>query len=149
MLLRTTNVLSPSGKVTGRMQMTVLAASSGGSAIGGLIVIGILWIVPIFVGRRIGDRKGRNGWVWGLLLGWIGVIVVAVLPRRAAGAATASQPGPGAGASAAAGLSVAATALTRPGLSGLMKRCPECDEQVRSEARLCRFCGYRFDPEPT
>lgn len=26
-----------------------------------------------------------------------------------------------------------------------LKKCPECAEQVRAEARRCRFCGYRFD----
>jgi Uncharacterised protein family UPF0547 len=32
-------------------------------------------------------------------------------------------------------------AMTDP----LTKRCPECAEDVRSEALKCRFCGYRFD----
>ena len=27
------------------------------------------------------------------------------------------------------------------------KQCPECAEQVRAAARVCRFCGYRFDEE--
>jgi hypothetical protein len=26
-----------------------------------------------------------------------------------------------------------------------LKKCPDCAEAVRAEARVCRFCGYRFD----
>src|SRR5579862_7333803 len=26
------------------------------------------------------------------------------------------------------------------------KRCPDCAEDVRAEARRCRFCGYSFEP---
>lgn len=29
-----------------------------------------------------------------------------------------------------------------------LKRCPDCAEQVRKEARKCRFCGYFFAVEP-
>ena len=29
-----------------------------------------------------------------------------------------------------------------------MKRCPDCTETVRSEARKCQFCGLRFDAPP-
>jgi hypothetical protein len=28
------------------------------------------------------------------------------------------------------------------------KTCPECAETVRTRARSCRFCGYRFSAEP-
>lgn len=28
----------------------------------------------------IGGPKGRYGWIWGLFLGWLGVIIVALLP---------------------------------------------------------------------
>jgi hypothetical protein len=28
------------------------------------------------------------------------------------------------------------------------KRCPECSERVRAEARVCRFCGSRFARVP-
>lgn len=27
--------------------------------------------------------------------------------------------------------------------------CPECAEELRAAARVCRFCGYRFDGEQT
>jgi hypothetical protein len=26
------------------------------------------------------------------------------------------------------------------------KRCPDCAELVQSAARICRFCGYEFEP---
>ena len=40
----------------------------------------VFWVVlPAIVGQVVGNRKNRAGWVWGLLLGWIGVAIVAVL----------------------------------------------------------------------
>jgi len=45
----------------------------------GLVLLLIMWIVPIFVGHKIGSQKDRAGWAWGLLLGWLGVIIVACL----------------------------------------------------------------------
>ena len=29
--------------------------------------------------------------------------------------------------------------------TALMRRCPECAEQIQAAARVCRFCGARFD----
>jgi hypothetical protein len=50
-----------------------------------VVWIGIIWIVPIVVSYRIGVRKNRVGWLWGLLLGWLGVIILALLsPKRPA-----------------------------------------------------------------
>jgi hypothetical protein len=39
----------------------------------------ILWVIPIFVGISIGRSKGRAGWAYGLFLGWIGVLILALL----------------------------------------------------------------------
>jgi hypothetical protein len=50
-----------------------------------IIVLLLFWAAPVFVGHKIGSPKGRSGWVWGLALGWIGVIIVACLgPKRGA-----------------------------------------------------------------
>ena len=29
-----------------------------------------------------------------------------------------------------------------------MKKCPQCAEIVKREARVCKFCGYKFYPKP-
>jgi len=40
----------------------------------------IFWLAPIAVGTAIGRGKHRAGWAWGLLLGWLGVIILVILP---------------------------------------------------------------------
>jgi len=39
----------------------------------------VLWIVPIFVARAQGRSKNRTGWLYGFFLGWIGVLILALL----------------------------------------------------------------------
>ena len=29
------------------------------------------------------------------------------------------------------------------------RKCPDCAEQIASDAKVCRFCGYRLAPPPT
>jgi hypothetical protein len=47
-----------------------------------LIFIAVFWVAPVFVGLMIGQPKKRAGWAWGLLLGWLGVIIVACLSEK-------------------------------------------------------------------
>jgi Protein of unknown function (DUF2510) len=58
----------------------------------------IFWVAPVFVGHKIGAPKNRAGWAWGLLLGWLGVVIVGCLgPGTATGHQsfhlTSSAPG--------------------------------------------------------
>ena len=41
----------------------------------------ILWGVAIYVAGQIGKKKNRMGYVWGIMLGWIGVLAVLLLPE--------------------------------------------------------------------
>lgn len=45
-----------------------------------LVLVVVVWVIPILVARSIGNAKNREGLLWGLLLGWIGVVIVALLP---------------------------------------------------------------------
>ena len=49
---------------------------------GRLVFIGIFWIAPFFVAYNIGKSKHRRGWIYALLGGWIGVIILACQSRR-------------------------------------------------------------------
>lgn len=37
----------------------------------------IFWAAPIAVAGQIGVKRNRAGWVYGLCLGWLGVLIVA------------------------------------------------------------------------
>jgi hypothetical protein len=52
-----------------------------------LFLVTIIWLLPIYISQQIGQSKNRVGWPWGLLLGWLGVIVIALLPKREPGTA--------------------------------------------------------------
>jgi len=103
-----------------------------------LIFIAIFWIVPIFVGHAIGKPKRRHGGWWGALLGWLGVIAVALLPAKA--------PPPR--------LTLADLERKRGTLSkrryeelrgelladATHRECPHCKESMRRDASVCPHC---------
>lgn len=59
--------------------------TSGQAALGVLVFIGLACILCAFIGKAIGVSKGMPwaGFFLGLLLGPIGLIIIAVLPRTA------------------------------------------------------------------
>jgi hypothetical protein len=102
-----------------------------------LILIAIFWVLPIFVGSAIGKPKNRSGGWWGFFLGWLGVIIVAVLPPRP-------------------GLTLEELELKKSKdvisqkyydqkkaeLLGARthRECPHCKEQMRRDASVCPHC---------
>jgi hypothetical protein len=49
-----------------------------------LILVLVLWVVPIVLTTKLGKQKGRDSAVlYGVALGWIGVLVVWALPADA------------------------------------------------------------------
>ena len=47
-----------------------------------MLLISVFWALPIWAGALVGSSKGRAGWAWGLFLGWLGVLIVALLPNE-------------------------------------------------------------------
>ena len=65
--------------------MNVLAESTNTATIVGAVIGFLIWIVIISWTAAIARRKGRSGFLWGLLaffFSFIPLIVVAVLPRK-------------------------------------------------------------------
>jgi len=66
--------------------MLVADGSNGAAAIGLLIFAGwaaVMWVFPTWICVSRGKQRGRNGWLWGLILGWLGVIMIFALPSKA------------------------------------------------------------------
>lgn len=45
-----------------------------------LVLALLLWVLPMFIAYKQGVAKHRLGLAYGLCLGWIGVIILALLP---------------------------------------------------------------------
>lgn len=64
-----------------------------GLLVGGLTLIyvdplwlipGLIWFLPIIIAIELGRSRGRTGWLWGTLLGWLGVLILAIMRPRTA-----------------------------------------------------------------
>jgi hypothetical protein len=61
----------------------VLVAASAGIDLFAAVLFVIAYVLPFFVARRIGVRKSRRWFWYAFFLGWLGVLILAVLgPSR-------------------------------------------------------------------
>lgn len=108
------------------------------------IVVGavIVWIVPIFVANAVGKAKNRAGVPYGLLLGWLGVLILAVLPPaqprdRVWLEKNRLRMGEREYQTAVAALDEAERRY---------RECPHCKERMRSDATVCPHCQRGVEP---
>jgi hypothetical protein len=99
-----------------------------------------IWIVCAVVTAIIASSKGRSGLGWfliGAVLGIFGIVLIACLPAL-----------PGYGGDPATTLRNVAIGTSNKQAPAMraMKLCPDCAEEVKADARVCRFCRHEFEP---
>ena len=105
-------------------------ADSFGIPVGALVSI---WVFSGLLGAMIGSGKGKagQGFLLGLLLGVIGLIIIAVIsPTPEAQAHRNAQV-------ASAGAALTGASPTRP--------CPWCAEPIKPQAVVCKHCGREVE----
>jgi hypothetical protein len=45
-----------------------------------IVSVLIMWVAPIMVTHGMGKKRNRQGWLWGFLLGWLGVLILFFMP---------------------------------------------------------------------
>jgi hypothetical protein len=84
-----------------------------------VVFVVVFWIIPIFVAANIWTNKGGSsgaGAALGIFLGWIGVLIAAVV--------TPSNP----------------SAQRTQGGIRTHRECPHCKEPMRRDASVCPHC---------
>jgi hypothetical protein len=102
-----------------------------------LLVFGVGYVV-IFGGLTawLASTKNRDGCSWfvlGALIGPLALLAVGLAPATQ----KPTQP------------SQTRAAPAMAGRQPWTKVCPQCAEEVKSAALVCRFCGYEFPVTPT
>jgi hypothetical protein len=47
------------------------------------LFVGLVFLLPIVIAIDLGFNRDRTGWMWGFFLGWLGVLILAIMrPQR-------------------------------------------------------------------
>jgi len=99
-------------------------------AVGGAVLIGLIILVAVGLqvliviwAYKVGKRKGQElvGLLLGIFLGWIGLIIVYVLPDESAKTPPVQTYG-----------------------TGQTVKCPSCSRMAPAEGRFCPYCGHQI-----
>lgn len=55
-----------------------------GKAVALIFLVVVFWVIPIWICVDLGNKKNRSGagWACGIILGWLGVVIMAILDPR-------------------------------------------------------------------
>jgi hypothetical protein len=56
------------------------------------LIIGLCFLLPIVVAIDLGVSRQRTGWMWGFFLGWLGVLILAIMRPRPMPVTVVRQP---------------------------------------------------------
>jgi hypothetical protein len=84
----------------------------------------IVWVCFGIAGAVVGSNKGRSGCGWMLIvliLGPVGLLLALVMPKNE--------------------IQSERNELEK----GSVKKCPDCAELVKYDAKVCKHCGKKFE----